>query len=66
MKVRTQHKNIQEFIPEFFDPNIEEDENTQFKHFKQLITLKNYGKVEIAYTVAPVAFPLKQNGGYIV
>lgn len=31
-----------------------------------MITLKNYGKIEIEYTVSPVAFPLKQNGGYIV
>jgi hypothetical protein len=38
-------KNIQEFIPEFFDPNIEEDENTHSKSFKQMLTIKNYGKV---------------------
>lgn len=42
---KNQHKNIQEFIPEFFDPNIEEDENTLYKHFKQMIMLKNYGKI---------------------
>lgn len=31
-----------------------------------MLTLKQYGKVEIEYSVTPVAFPLKQNGGYIV
>jgi hypothetical protein len=31
-----------------------------------MITLKQYGKIEIEYSVTAVAFPLKQNGGYIV
>jgi hypothetical protein len=31
-----------------------------------MFTLKNYGKVEMEYSVTPVAFPLNQNGGYIV